>query len=83
MRLASKKLAALTAPYDLQSVGHGCWPVETLSKGFSDQSARGCVMPALSSVDVLQEVAALSDRDAALENPRGTSMIQLSFEYGE
>jgi hypothetical protein len=68
MCLASKKLAPFAAPHDLVSVRHGCWPVKTLSEGFPDQSARGCVMPALSAMDVFQEPPALNDRDASLED---------------
>src|SRR5579859_8056409 len=68
MCLASKKLAPFAVPHDLMSVRHGCRPVEALSEGFPDQSTRGCVVPAFSSVDVLQEPPALNDREASLED---------------
>ena len=68
MCLSSKKLASFAAPHDLVSICHGSRPVEALSEGFPDQSARGCVVPAFSSVDVLQEPPALNDRDASLED---------------
>jgi hypothetical protein len=83
MCLPSEELIAFAALHDFFGIGHRCWPVEALPKGFSDQGSRSSVVAADSSVNVLQELLALSDGDASLQNPGGATIVELTLDEGE
>ena len=77
VRLSSIELATLTGPHDVGGVGDRGGPVEALSKCVTHEVARRGVVTANASVDVTDQLLALGDRDAALQDSRGTAFVQL------
>jgi hypothetical protein len=58
------ELACLAGLYQLDCVLEGCRPVKSMLKGFPDQRARRCMVPALTSMDLCEQVAALHPGNA-------------------
>jgi hypothetical protein len=56
--LLGVKLTCPAAPYQFDGVLEGCRPVKSVPKGFADQRAGRCVVPALTSMDICKQVAA-------------------------
>ena len=71
VRLSSVKLATLAGPHDIGGVGDRGGPVEALSKRVTHESAWGGVMAADASMDVTDQLLALGDGDASLQDTRG------------
>ena len=67
-------LAPFAGAYDLLGVGYHGRPVEALSKHVSDQGSRCGMMTADPTVDIAQQTLPLFDGDAALQDPRVTSV---------
>ena len=83
MRLSSVELAAFAGANDAGRVCHRRWLVKTLPKGVAHEGPWCCVMPADSSVYVVEELDAFLDGDAALQNPGDAALVELSFDQDE
>ena len=77
VRLPSVELATLTGSHDVGGVGDRGGPVEAFSKCVTHEGARRGVVTADASVDVTDQLLALGDGDASLQNARGTMFVQL------
>jgi len=62
------ELVAFACTDDVFRVAQGCWPVESLSEGLSDQGAWCSVVSADPSVYLEKELLALGTGDAFHEN---------------
>ena len=80
MCFSSVELATLACPHDVGSVGDRGGPVKTLSKCVTHEGARRGVVAADASVDVADQLLALGDGDALLQNARGTVLVQLVID---
>jgi hypothetical protein len=58
------KLTRPTAPYQFNGVLEGCRPVKSVLKGFTDQRVGRCMVPALTSMDFCEQVAAFFSSNA-------------------
>jgi hypothetical protein len=56
--LLGVKLTRPAAPYQFDGVLEGCRPVKSVPKGFTDQRVRRCMVPALTSMDICEQVTA-------------------------
>jgi hypothetical protein len=56
--LLGVKLTCPAAPYQFDGVLEGCRPVKYALKGFTDQRAGRCMVPALTSMDICEQVTA-------------------------
>ena len=74
---SSVELATLASPHDFSGVGDRGGPVKALSKCVTNEGARRGVVTADASVDVTDQLLALGDRDASLQNARWTAFVQL------
>ena len=83
MALLGEVLASLALQDQVFSVCLGGWLVVAVPKGLVCDHAGRSVMAALSLVDVLEELSALVGVDAALEDSRDASPVQLSIDDGE
>jgi hypothetical protein len=54
--LLGVKLTRLEAPYQFDGVLEGCRPVKSVPKGFTDQRAGRCMISALTSMDICEQV---------------------------
>ena len=81
MCLPGVELAALADSHYLCDIGNCGWPVETLSKRVAHEGAWCGVVTADADVDVPDQLLALGDRDAALQDARGTALVQLSVDH--
>ena len=75
VRLTGVELATFTCSHDFCGIGDHGWPVETLSERVAHEGAWCCVMATNSGVDVSKKLLALGDRDATLQNARGTALV--------
>jgi hypothetical protein len=53
------ELAGLVGLQQLNDVLEGCRPVKSIPKGFTDQHVERCMVPALTSMDLCKQLAAL------------------------
>jgi hypothetical protein len=53
------ELACLASRHQLDGVLEGCRPVKFMSKGFTDQHAGRCMVLALTSMDLCEQLATL------------------------
>lgn len=79
MSLLGMKLARLATLDPVLGVLQRGRPVKTLTKGFTDQGARGRVGPALSLVGVGDELDALLSRDTLQEDSIGSGPVEGPF----
>ena len=77
MCFSSVELATLAGPHDIGGVGNCSGPVKTLPKRVTHEGTWRGVMAADASVDVADQLLALGDGDASLQDSRGTAFIQL------
>jgi len=75
VRLPSIELATLVGPHDVGGVGDRGGPVKTLSKCVTHEGARFDVVTGNASVDVADQLLALEDGDATLQDTRGTAFV--------
>jgi len=80
VRFPGIELATLAGSYDVGGVGDRGGPVEALSKCVTHEGARRGVVTADASVDVTYQLLALGDRDAALQDARGTAFVELIID---
>ena len=72
---SSIELATLTSPHDVGGVGDRGGPVKALPERVTHEGARRGVMAANAGMDVADQLLALGDGDAALQNTRGTTLV--------
>ena len=80
---SSVELASLASPHDVSGVGDHGGPVKVLPKRVTHEGARCGMVTTYVGVDVPDQLLALGDRDAALQDARGTAFVQLSVDYNE
>jgi hypothetical protein len=73
--LAAIELAPLAGAYDLIGVSNRHGPVEALAKCVAHEGVRRCVMATYARMDVLDQLAALEDGDASLQDPRRGTLV--------
>ena len=83
MSLPGVKLAALAGPHDISGIGDRGGPVKTLPKCVAHEGAWRSVVTAKASVDVSDQLLALGDGDALLQNTRGTALVQFVVNQDE
>src|SRR6185312_626332 len=83
MSFSSVELATLAGPHDVGGVGDRGEPVKSLPKYVTHEGARRGVMTAGASMDVTDQLLALGDGDASLQDARGTALVQLVVDWGE
>ena len=74
---SSKELATLSGPHNIGGVSDRGGPVKTMPKRITHKGARRGVVTASASVDVTDQLLALGDGDASLQNARGTAFVRL------
>ena len=80
---SSIELATLAGPHDIGGIGDRGGPVQTLPKRITHEGARRGMVTADASVDVTDQLLALEDGDASLQDARGTVFVQLSIDHDE
>ena len=83
VRLSSVELATLAGPHDVGGVDDRGGPVKALPKHVTHEGAWCGVVTTDAGVDVPDQLLALGDRDAALQDARGTALVQLSVDHDE
>jgi len=83
MCFSSIELAPLAGPHNVSGIGDCGGPVKALSKRVTHEGARRGVVTADASMDVTDQLLALGNRDAALQDARGTAFVQLSVDHNE
>ena len=74
---SSVELATLAGPHDVGGVSDRGGPVKSLPKRVAHEGTWRGVMAAGASVDVTDQLLTLGDRDASLQDARGTALVQL------
>src|SRR6185437_10558807 len=74
--LPGVELATLAGSHDVGGVGDRGGPVKALTKRITHEGARCGVVTADASVDVTDQLLALGNGDASLQNARGTALVQ-------
>ena len=77
------ELATLVGPHDVSGVGHCGGPVEALPKRVAHEGARRGMVTADSSVDVPDQLLALGDGDATLQNAQGATLVQFIVDQNK
>ena len=77
MCFSSIELASLAGPHNVGGVGDRGGPVKALPKRVTHESAWRGVMAADAGMDVADQLLALGDGDASLQNARGIAFVQL------
>ena len=75
MCFSSIELATLASPHDVGGVGDRGGPVEALPKRVTHEGAWRGVMAADTSMDVADQLLALGDGDATLQDTRGATLV--------
>ena len=75
VRLSSIELATLTGPHNVGGVGDRGGPVKALLKRVTHESAWRGVMAADASMDVADQLLALGDGNATLQDTRGATLV--------
>ena len=83
VRLSSIEPAALAGPHDVGGVGDRGGPVKALSKRIAHEGARRSVVTTDAGVNVSDQLLALKNGDASLQNVRGTTLVQLIVDQNE
>ena len=73
--LSSVELATLAGPHDISGVGDRGGPIETLPKRVTHEGVRRSVVATDASADVTDQLIALGDGDASLQDARGTALV--------
>ena len=71
------ELASLASPHDVSGVGDRGGPVKALPKCITHEGARRGVVTADASVDVTDQLLALGNGNASLQNAQWTALVQL------
>ena len=74
VRLPGVELATFAGPHDVGGVGDFVGLVKALSKRITHEGARRGVVTADAGVDVPDQLLALGDGDATLQNAQGTAL---------
>ena len=77
MRLTGVELAALASLHDLCAVSYCNGPVKAMPKCVTHEGARRNLVATDASMDVADQLLALGDGDAPLQNTQGTALVQL------
>ena len=72
---SSVELATLASPHDVGGVGDRGGPVKTLPKRIAHEGTWHGMVAADASVDVADQLLALGDGNASLQDPRGTALV--------
>ena len=72
---SSVELATLAGLHDVGGVDDRGGPVKTLPKCVTHEGARRGVMAADAGMDVADQLLALGDGDASLQDTRGTALV--------
>ena len=83
MCLPDVELATLAGPHDIGGVGDCGGPVEALPKYIAREGARRGMVTVDSSVDVPDQLFALGDGDATLQNTRGAALVQFIVDQNK
>ena len=83
MCFSSLELATLTGPHDVGGIGNRGSSVKTLPKRVTHESTWRGMVAADASVDVADQLLALGNGDASLQNARGTALVQLVVDQNE
>ena len=83
MCFSSIELATLASPHDVGGVGDRGGLVKTLSKRVTHEGARCGMVTASAGVNVSDQLLALGDRDATLQDARGAAFVELSVDHEE
>ena len=75
MCFSSIELAPLAGPHNVSGVGDRGGPVKALPKCVTHESAWRGVMAADASMDVTDQLLALGDGDASLQDTRGATLV--------
>ena len=75
VHFSSAKLATLAGPHDVGGIGNCGGPVKTLPKRVTHEGAWRGVMAADAGMDVADQLLALGDGDASLQDTRGTALV--------
>ena len=67
--------------YQLSRILECCWPVEAMPKGLANKRARGGMTPALASMDLCEQLAALSLGNARHEDTIGATAVDIPFYH--
>jgi hypothetical protein len=81
--LTSIELAPLTGAHNLVGISDRGGPIESLAERVAHEGARCGVVSAHSRVDVSNELAAVGDGDAPLQDASRDALVQLAIDYGE
>ena len=73
--LSSVELATLAGPNDVSGVGDRGGPVKALPKCVTHEGAWHGVVAADASMDVADQLLALGDGDASLQDTRGATLV--------
>ena len=83
MHLPRVELAAFTGSHDIGGVGDCSGPVESLSEHVAHKGARRSVVTVDAGVDFPDQLLALGNGDASLQNARGTALVQFIVDQDE
>jgi hypothetical protein len=83
MGLVCVELAPFAGVYDLIGVSDRCGPVEALAECVAHEGAWCHVMAAHACVDVSDELSAVGNGDAPLQDPGRGAFVQLAANHGE
>ena len=72
---SSVVLATFAGPHDVGGVGHRGRPIESLPKSVTHEGARRSVVATDAGMDVVDQLLALEDGDASLQDTRGTALV--------
>ena len=75
MCFSSIELATLAGPHDVGGIGDRGGPVKSLPKRVAHEGTWRGVMAADASVDVADQLLALVEGDASLQDTRGTALV--------
>ena len=75
------ELACFAGPYQLSRILECCWPVEAMPKGLANKRARGGMTSALASMDLREQLTALSLGNALHEDTVGATAVEIPFYH--
>ena len=81
MGLVGVKLTPFASTHDFVSIGDCRGPVEALPERIAHEGARCCVMAAYAGVDVSNQLSALGNGDASLQDSQGAALVQFSVDH--
>ena len=75
------ELACFAGPYQLSRILECCRPVEAMPKGFTNKRARLGMTSTLASMDLHEQLAALSLGNAPHEDTIRTTVVEIPFYH--